>query len=125
VRTQEDLVQYSRDKLVEFKETCLKLRRVYSELEEEAKSPLFSAIIRRKREALDAVRREYGGIVIKGATDRDVVLALCALQQREAMLQEEVSRWDAAEESVRALDEQLAVCNDVLADKGKQARIER
>jgi len=125
VRTQEDLVQYSRDKLVEFKETCLKLRRVYSELEEEAKSPLFSPIIRRKREALDAVRREYGGIVIKGATDRDVVLALCALQQREAMLQEEVSRWDTAEESVRALDEQLAVCNDVLAVKGKQARIER
>jgi hypothetical protein len=82
-------------------------------------------MIQRKREALDAVRREYGGIVIKGATDRDVVLSLCVLQQRESMLQAEVSGWDSAEASLQALDEQLQVCNDVLAVKGKQARIER
>jgi hypothetical protein len=125
VRTQQDLIQYSVDELQAFKQACLNLRRVHSDMDAEAKSPLFSAMIQRKREALDAVRREYGGIVIKGATDRDVVLSLCVLQQRESMLQAEVSGWDSAEASLQALDEQLQVCNDVLAVKGKQARIER
>lgn len=125
MRTHEDLMQYTIADLKEFKEGCLKLRREYNDADTEAKSPLFSAMIKRKREALDAVRREYGGIIIKGATDRDVVVALCERQQRERLLNEEVSRWDTAESSLQAIDEQLKVCNDVLEVKGQQARRER
>ena len=111
-----ELAEHVQDLCLEKKSQAQRVKLMDSALGQEELS--------RWRERLKTIMVRYSAIRI-GDSDRDVVIDLASTQCYEKLIREEIAVLESAKKVADGLDRYHALCDSVIAMKGKQERIAR